>query len=218
MSGGGGWGTKAGLLSLDPDTRAPSSTGSQEDDFAAFQNRFADVDEQTRALGDIAKPGSYVWFLIGKEGLVDEHGKLADRNDKILDTAEWFAEPNLIKPEELDPYKKIRLGCIRSTIDDIPTASPDTMIRRTENESKMQLSKDFSAQSELGLYARFREEVKDSTPSEEGKTVSGSHSWEVTNASRIDVPGATLESWFKEYRLPGRFPSGRPDRKAFHRT
>lgn len=156
-------------------------------------------------MGDIAKPGSYVWFLIAHEGLVDENGKLADLNNK-KDTAEEDVETPLKQSDELrlDPYKKIRLGCIRSTIDDIPTANPDNFARRTEtgrkvHKSMMHLSKDFSAQSELGLYVRIREE----------EAVSDNKSLSVTNASRIDVPGTTFEAWFKEYRLPGRFPNAK---------
>ena len=174
MSGGGGWGTKAGLLSLDPDVRAPGSTGSQPgDDFAAFQNRFAEVDEQTQALGDIAKPGSYVWFLIANEGLVDENGKLADLNsEKSLP-----ANNTLDK----DAWKKIRLGCIRSTIDDVPTQT--SLAPSQQTTSSMHLSYDFGAQSELGIYARFRQLVDDVTydklqPSDRKSTRLNSSHWE----------------------------------------
>ena len=57
VSGGGGWGLKQGLLSLDPQTR--HSTPDQED-VESFIRSFNGDD----SAGGIVTPGSYVQFLV----------------------------------------------------------------------------------------------------------------------------------------------------------
>lgn len=71
LSGGGGWGKKAGLLSLDPDT-GYSTRDLRRDQGWEFQ--FADeytdeavADQQRQALGEIVKPGEHVMFFLAPE-------------------------------------------------------------------------------------------------------------------------------------------------------
>lgn len=68
LSGGGGWGKKAGLLSLDPDDRY--STRELRQDVGWEMNINDDMKEQQRqALGEVAKAGESVMFFLAPEGL-----------------------------------------------------------------------------------------------------------------------------------------------------
>ncbi|KAI9830125.1 MAG: hypothetical protein M1819_005802 [Sarea resinae] len=60
LSGGGGWGQKQGLLSLDPD----SSYKPSQEPRLSFDSGASVEDEQREALGEVAKPGDYVQFFI----------------------------------------------------------------------------------------------------------------------------------------------------------
>lgn len=57
MSGGGGWGLKQGLLSLDPETSL--STG-EHDDMESFMRSFSG----DSSAGGVVAPGSYVQFFV----------------------------------------------------------------------------------------------------------------------------------------------------------
>lgn len=59
MSGGGEWGAKASLLSLDPQVAYVQP--SEEDELAKFQRSFHGQDN---ADGAIAKPGDFVQFFV----------------------------------------------------------------------------------------------------------------------------------------------------------
>ncbi|KAJ9638918.1 hypothetical protein H2199_006779 [Coniosporium tulheliwenetii] len=64
LSGGGGWGKKAGLLSLDPDSSySASSAGVDEADLSG--SNFAMNEKQ--ALGEVSKPGDYVQFFVAQD-------------------------------------------------------------------------------------------------------------------------------------------------------
>lgn len=54
MSGGGGWGPKQGLLSLDPQTQLATD---DHEDLQSFMDSF-------QGKGGIASPGTYVQFLV----------------------------------------------------------------------------------------------------------------------------------------------------------
>ncbi|EGP91652.1 uncharacterized protein MYCGRDRAFT_90032 [Zymoseptoria tritici IPO323] len=68
LSGGGGWGKKAGLLSLDPDTKYSTRDlrGDQGWEFS-FQDEYTDdmvAKHQRQALGEIVKPGEKIMFFL----------------------------------------------------------------------------------------------------------------------------------------------------------
>lgn len=72
LSGGGGWGKKAGLLSLDPDTGYSTRDlrGDQGWEFT-FADEYTDetvADQQRQALGEIVKPGEHVMFFLAPKG------------------------------------------------------------------------------------------------------------------------------------------------------
>ncbi len=60
MSGGGGWGAKQGLLSLDPET---SYAQSEQDDIEGFIKAFQERNSASPSEGIII-PGSYIIFCI----------------------------------------------------------------------------------------------------------------------------------------------------------
>jgi hypothetical protein len=68
LSGGGGWGKKAGLLSLDPDTGYSTRDLRSDQGWQfTFEDEYTDdavADQQRQALGEIVKPGENVLFFL----------------------------------------------------------------------------------------------------------------------------------------------------------
>jgi len=104
VSGGGGWGPKQGLLSLDPqktlneveEPRLVSLDGSLEE-------------QQISALGNIAKPGDYIQFFVGNR-------RKHISSEKRLNYG--------------DPKKRsVVIGTAPSTIDDVPSPETSTEIK-----------------------------------------------------------------------------------------
>ncbi|KFZ08217.1 hypothetical protein V501_06059 [Pseudogymnoascus sp. VKM F-4519 (FW-2642)] len=164
VSGGGGWGIKAGLLSLDPETQFGS--GEARYDFSQPGSALDSDAEQTRALGQIAKPGTYIQFLIAHQQL-----------DQIAG-----AIPPLNKAEQLEPRKvdsttpSILLGCIPSTIDDIPLPPLET----SGDEARRGLAvayNQLSILSEKGLYLRREDAEQTNMPA---------------HFTRVDIPGGAI--------------------------
>ncbi|GAB7353722.1 hypothetical protein MBLNU459_g4120t1 [Dothideomycetes sp. NU459] len=63
LSGGGGWGKKAGLLSLDPDSSYANNEPHSEEPFV-FNNLSLEIGKQESALRDIVSPGDLIQFYI----------------------------------------------------------------------------------------------------------------------------------------------------------
>ncbi|KAF1972452.1 hypothetical protein BU23DRAFT_158989 [Bimuria novae-zelandiae CBS 107.79] len=108
LSGGGGWGKKAGLLSLDPLPVAPSKGQSDFDDFDDFDG----PGELSDALQQVANDGDYIQFFISPS---------VPRNDGTLvnnspDQNVWGLE----------------LGTIPSTSDSMPAVPPTTETAKNE--------------------------------------------------------------------------------------
>ncbi|KAI0899893.1 hypothetical protein F4806DRAFT_505986 [Annulohypoxylon nitens] len=61
LSGGGGWGLKQGLLSLDPETKASLPDQDDEHDIEMFIKAFNDIDNPNPSQG-LVTPGSYIMF------------------------------------------------------------------------------------------------------------------------------------------------------------
>ena len=115
LSGGGGWGKKAGLLSLDPDiqysTRDLRQDQGWEFDFDGVDDgtEAATEAQKNKALGQIAKEGERIMFLIAPKS---EH--VPTKRGEELDLT--------LNPEGKDPQKLIDLtfGAIPSSIDLVP--------------------------------------------------------------------------------------------------
>lgn len=106
LSGGGGWGKKAGLLSLDPDDRY--STRELRQDVGWEMNINDDMKEQQRqALGEVAKAGESVMFFLAPEGLSGYEGVgKSDNSEHSSDIVATF-------------------GSLPSSIDTIPATAID---------------------------------------------------------------------------------------------
>ncbi|KAL1585578.1 hypothetical protein WHR41_06046 [Cladosporium halotolerans] len=111
LSGGGGWGKKAGLLSLDPDVEYSTRELRQDDGWQFDFDKFDGVTEEAaeaqkkRALGEIVKQGEDIMFFLapGRERLPPFNGA----------------------GDEEAPLS-LSFGTIPSSIDDVPkgTANP----------------------------------------------------------------------------------------------
>lgn len=138
VSGGGGWGLKQGLLSLDPDTTLLESEGARYDSDPCDY-----VDNgHIQALGNIAKPGSWVQFLISHQP-----------NPKIcrdtVDLSTTMPGPGYINC--------ISFGCMPSSVDDIPQQSSDTSTPIDEKNIQLVVNGSeglFGALSEAGIFVR----------------------------------------------------------------
>jgi hypothetical protein len=138
VSGGGGWGLKQGLLSLDPDTTLQRSADARYD----FDSNDSGDNEHVRALGNIAKPGSWVQFLISHQ--------LTPKNDI------GNMEVNNATPDSAY-INYLSFGCIPSTVDDMPHSSSSPSVPNDKKD--FQPSVDgfdghFGAMSEAGIFTR----------------------------------------------------------------
>ncbi|KUJ22876.1 uncharacterized protein LY89DRAFT_714581 [Mollisia scopiformis] len=95
VSGGGGWGPKQGLLSLDPETRLPRPASELEDKPLETMD-----EDMISGLGNIAETGASIQFLVVDDGLPPP---LPMGRKRFTSTR-----------------KSIVFGSIPSTIDDIP--------------------------------------------------------------------------------------------------
>lgn len=95
MSGGGEWGAKASLLSLDPQTTY--SRQSEEDELEKFQRSFHgqdDVDD-----GAIAKPGDFVQFFV-------ERGPAASTKTQLYPAVSFgVGDPNMRDRDNTSPVE-----------------------------------------------------------------------------------------------------------------
>ena len=124
-SGGGGYGKKLGLLSLDPDTAYTSKTNSSPSRTAE------DFDEDSmEALSQVAKPGDVVQFFIYVH------------HDKGVHHPQ---------PKDMShPHAEIDFGTIPSTIDSSPDPAPATA--KKHQGKRVEYRKNvFGALSEQGL-------------------------------------------------------------------
>ncbi|KAI7544230.1 hypothetical protein KC331_g6936 [Hortaea werneckii] len=112
LSGGGGWGKKAGLLSLDPDSMYSNRELRSDDGWKFnFEDESEDAAEkqQKEALGEIVKEGEQIMFMLGP---VDIGGApyQDERAQESVDQADRAA----------------LFGVIPSSIDTIPTEQNDS--------------------------------------------------------------------------------------------
>jgi hypothetical protein len=143
VSGGGGWGVKQGLLSLDPERSPSTSTGGRYD----FDDPDAGETSQVEALGNIAEPGSMIQFFIyphvgqekATEGTVQ--GICGDVDE------ESAGHENICSTT---------FGCVPSSIDDIPLEF--STVSGSGDEMKIVnihvAQGHFGAQSESGIFIK----------------------------------------------------------------
>jgi hypothetical protein len=97
LSGGGGWGQKAGLLALDPST---NFAGDENDQPSHFPSDPDSTSYEAVVLGDVARVGDYIQFFIS----CTEESK-AQHNLTFRPSRSW----------------SLRIGTIPSTIDQLPS-------------------------------------------------------------------------------------------------
>nr|OQO29173.1 hypothetical protein B0A51_09375 [Rachicladosporium sp. CCFEE 5018] len=115
LSGGGGWGKKAGLLSLDPDTQYSTRELRQDSGWAFdFGNEDAEA-MKLEALGEIVKEGERIMFLIGPENLDNSF--------------RWAHADKGEKSRFEIASRGVTLGAIPSSVDAVaPTPSPNAPV------------------------------------------------------------------------------------------
>lgn len=142
MSGGGGWGAKQGLLSLDPETTLFNFASSKAR--YDFDSNDSKGNDQIQALGNIAKPGSSIQFYISEEA-----GASVPGNDAV---------PRPKAPRH-HVVNSLAFGCIPSTIDDIPVASSISNMSGDEKRflpGIHVIKGQFSAQSDSGIFISLK--------------------------------------------------------------
>lgn len=175
LSGGGGWGKKAGLLSLDPNTgygqehvdpqasrdlQTSASDADLDFDFDSFSR-------ETEELKSIVKKGDYIQFYISPS---------ASAEDVLVQS-----DPNNQDAESLSYLSTAEFGTIPSTVDDMPGAQ----IADDSSQSAIQVHPNhFGALSESGMALYLGNESdshlpKDRTPFEP--------------ATKVDVPFGRLK-------------------------
>lgn len=164
LSGGGGWGKKAGLLSLDPDSSYFATGESSRDDDSFWPGFDFEGEKQESALRNIVSPGDYVQFYLAlpdssEHGLVEQKGRVDSNVTHIK------PDPNSHSAE---------FGTVPSTIDTIPgnpseAGESDQAVRYYPNH--------FGALSEVGIALTINEY--------DGHDVS---KMEQVNQTKMDVP------------------------------
>lgn len=162
MSGGGGWGKKAGLLSLDPDTNYDAASEAPEPSF--FSELALDGStEDASPLEQVARVGDYVQFYIAPVSTYPEPPSVVSRHE--LDSYQ----------ETLNPWRSTDFGVIPSTIDTLSVvqtaggAGGETVSCRVFKHH-------FGAFSEGGMALTVRQYSVDAPVAQQ------------TTQSRIDVP------------------------------
>ena len=102
MSGGGGWGAKNGLLSLDPQNSYIEAGEALFD----FSNGSLE-EQQVSALGNIAKPGAYIQFFAADSSRIGHAERLPEPAKKHLNVVDTF-------------QNSLVIGTVPSTIDNVP--------------------------------------------------------------------------------------------------
>ena len=141
VSGGGGWGLKQGLLSLDPETTLLNSADTSHD----FDSSDSLDNGQIQALGNIAKPGSWVQFLISYNPMPGRPIVTADIST---------VEPGF------ESASNLSFGCMASTVDDMPQPSADPSVPSDDKEPRPSVNGfygHFGAMSEAGIFIRATE-------------------------------------------------------------
>ncbi|KAK0100316.1 hypothetical protein ONS95_008273 [Cadophora gregata] len=112
LSGGGGWGAKQGLLSLDPQTTY-SEVPEARFDFSGGSLE----EQQNSALGNIAQEGALIQFFVARR-----------------DPSPHKYQPRVdcIEGRKPSMRQSAVFGAVPSTVDDIPTPAPETSEESTD--------------------------------------------------------------------------------------
>ncbi|CAO2651891.1 Nn.00g001740.m01.CDS01 [Neocucurbitaria sp. VM-36] len=184
LSGGGGWGKKAGLLSLDP---VPISEVKDQPSSDGFPSMFGDPEDFASTLTPVVQDGDFIQFYVLPNSKIDtEAGQVNGLEDLAVlpknDAWGW------------------ELGTIPSTVDSMPGGSWQHTSSASENVSVFRNS--FGALAEGGLTLTRRFETKDgeSGPSV-GTTVVDvpfSRFWAVEVVGKVSSTEDVANSYFEK--------------------
>ncbi|CZT24475.1 uncharacterized protein RCC_10200 [Ramularia collo-cygni] len=143
LSGGGGWGKKAGLLSLDPDTGYSTRDLRSDQGWQfTFEDEYTDdtvADQQRQALGEIVKPGENVMFFLAPK----------EPNTPLIEDTRYAA----------DSDRAMTFGVIPSSIDDLPeSATPGIEPRDDAPHTDLHHHDTFGMLSEGGMAVNLTSE------------------------------------------------------------
>ncbi|KAL9120058.1 MAG: hypothetical protein Q9187_003387 [Circinaria calcarea] len=172
LSGGGGWGNKQGLLSLDPDStfhRPGNNTN------GVFGDGHDSQSEQHEAFGEVVRPGDAVRFLLF--------------NDRRVPQDEVHSHFTGSQPLMLIGPPSFRIGTIPSTIDGLPD-SGKPLNKAADMPDYIVFKGHFGALSETGMSV----EIKTYGP--EGETSHGAQ--KMGTVVQTKVPPMTT---YEKYRL-----------------
>ncbi|KAH8815261.1 hypothetical protein F5884DRAFT_665380, partial [Xylogone sp. PMI_703] len=139
LSGGGGWGPKQGLLSLDPQT---VYTKVNEANFSFMGISFDDDESSSSSLGDLAKPGSYIQFFVEDPHCDQEQAKRKTPTSSA------------------NALRATVVGTIPSTVDEMPNVYEDANRDRDDvsnDDLFVYLDGHFGAVSERGMFIESSE-------------------------------------------------------------
>ena len=139
MSGGGGWGSKQGLLSLDPQ-RSYTDNGEAKFDFS---NGLLE-EQQASVLTCMAQPGAYIQFFVADSSKTNHRERLPEPAN--LSNVDLF-------------QKSLVIGTVPSTIDDVPKSqqSSEQGVSGAKSSSIMARLGHFGFVSESGMFLSHTE-------------------------------------------------------------
>jgi hypothetical protein len=147
LSGGGGWGIKQGLLSLDPQTTYSTSNESRYD----FSEGTLD-EQQTSALGNVAQQGAFIQFLVA--------AKHDEAVDPLIENERGYVDSAL---------GSTVVGVVPSTVDEIHDMSQNEDQQVPKLDVQVYLNH-FGCVSESGMFLQRKgERDKSMTPAIETK-------------------------------------------------
>ncbi|KAF1343714.1 hypothetical protein BDV97DRAFT_403310 [Delphinella strobiligena] len=207
LSGGGGWGKKAGLLSLDPDF----SYLSEESGMPALPF-FADNDpevEQESALRNIVSPGDYIQFYMAPTSSADEQ------------------IPLYTVPERNLKQQSAEFGIIPSTVDSMPLATEKEI---NDGKGFKLYQAHFGALSEVGIALTIHKHDLNNRQHVEqlnqtkidvpfGRfTLLSSEEGETTSSSELGGQSTNLESLWEQFGDSEKSPHNEEDNVASLRS
>jgi hypothetical protein len=155
VSGGGGWGIKQGLLSLDPQVNYEKIEEARFD----MSSGASEQEQQDTALGDLARRGDWIQFFTVNPSKAKEH---ATKSPEALDLHYW--RDSIISERLAIPYtadsinwmKSAVFGAVPSTIDKMP----DDHGGISPKKGLVFQQGHFGAVSESGLFLRSEQRLK----------------------------------------------------------
>jgi hypothetical protein len=175
LSGGGGWGQKAGLLSLDP---VPTSEAADPLDSGDIPRMINDPEDFASTLTPVVRSGDSIQFFISPKSDLAEEAAKFDSYDMIC---------SLLRPKAESQPLGWELGMIPSTMDSIPGESWQHV--STEQNQIDCFRGGFGALTEGGITLTRHVKGPGNNPSL------------VPNITTIDVPFSRL--WAAEEREQG---------------